>query len=205
MTICSLISVRRRLIAALFAGLLTACALLPGTDVQSNGPESYGLSAVALDQYWDSAVSLGLDWRPDAYVREVTIDVQLPNSPASSSDARFKIESPSEDLISIGVFCSAGDCEALDFEQGPGSPITHCKGIDPSEAQVSSQEALEIGLAQGGRQYIYGSNALVSLTLSRTHGNKLCTDELTWIVSFFEPETRGIDVDVDAVTGDVLD
>lgn len=193
-----------RWIIVLLAPAIAACSILSSNEPRSNGPDSYGLRAIELEEYWETALALGQDWRPDVYVREATIEVELPNSPASSSSVHFKIESPSEDMISNGVFCDEGGCEALEFEQGPGSPIAHCKGIDLSQARVSSQEALEIGLAQGGRQYIYNSDAIVSLTLSRIFGNKLCTDELTWIVSFFEPATRGIDVDIDAVTGEVL-
>jgi len=189
----------------LVALLLAGCSLLQGEPTPVDGSSSYGLRAIDLEEYWSTAMSIAKDWRADAYVKEVSIDVALPNSPASSSHVAFTIQSPSEDMLSLSISCEEGECGSLQVDQNPGSPVLHCSPIDLEEPEISSQEALELGLQNGGSQFVYDSHTLLSLTLSHLSGNQICSDRLTWRVSFFEPVTRGIRVILDAQTGEILE
>ena len=170
-----------------------------------DGPSDYGLRAIDLEEYWSTAMSTAEDWRPDAYVREISIDVALPNSPASSSHVAFTIQSPSEDMVSLSVSCEEGECRSLEVGQNPGYPVLHCSPIDVKDPAISSQEALEVGLQNGGSQFVYDSHTLLSLTLSHLSGNQVCSDRLTWRVSFLEPVTRGVRILLDATTGEILE
>jgi len=194
-----------KLSMTLVAPLLAGCSLLQGEPTSVDGPSSYGLRAIDLEEYWSTAMSTAEDWRPDAYVREVSIDVALPNSPASSSHVAFTIQSPSEDMLSLSISCEEGECRSLEADQNPGYPVLHCSPIDLEEPEISSQEALELGLQNGGSQFVYDSHTLLSLTLSHLSGNQICSDRLTWRVSFFEPVTRGVRVLLDAKTGEILE
>jgi len=193
------------MVALIIWAFPAACSLLGGSSEPTTGPSSYGLRPIALEEYWSKAMAMAEDWRPDAYVREVSIDVELPNSPASRSFVEFDILSPSVDMVSLSVHCKEGDCESLEFDQNPGYPVLQCSPIELGDASLTSQEALEIGVANGGSQFVYDSNASLSLTLSHISGNQICSDRLTWRVSFFEPVTRGVRVLLDAKTGEILD
>jgi hypothetical protein len=184
--------------------LLAGCSLLQGEPTSVDGPSGYGLRAIDLEEYWSTAMSTAEDWRPDAYVREVSIDVALPNSPASSSHVAFTIQSQGEDMVSLSVSCEENECRSLEVDQNPGYPVLHCSPIDVKDPTISSQEALEVGLQNGGSQFVYDSHTLLSLTLSHISGNQICSDRLTWRVSFFEPVTRGVRVLLDAKTGEIL-
>jgi len=193
------------MVALIIWAFPAACSLLGGSSEPTTGPSSYGLQPIALEEYWSKAMAMAEDWRPDAYVREVSIDVELPNSPASRSFVEFDILSPSVDMVRLSVHCKEGDCESLEFDQNPGYPVLQCSPIELGDASLTSQEALEIGVANGGSQFVYDSNASLSLTLSHISGNQICSDRLTWRVSFFEPVTRGVRVLLDAKTGEILD
>jgi hypothetical protein len=185
--------------------LLAGCSLLQGEPTSVDDPSSYGLRAIALEEYWSTAMSMAEDWRPDAYVREVSIDVALPNSPASSNHVAFTFQTPSDDMVSLSISCEEGDCGSLEVDQNPGYPVLHCTPIDEEDPSISSQEALEVGLQSGRSQFVYDSHASLSLTLSHISGNQICSDRLTWRVSFFEPVTRGVRVLLDAKTGEILE
>ena len=185
--------------------VLAGCSLLSGGPTASDGPPSYGLRATALEEYWSRAISIAEEWRADAYVKDVSIDVALPNSPASLNHVAFTFQSPSADMVSLSVSCEDGDCQSLQVMQEAGYPVAHCAAIEASDAEISSQDALEAGLQNGGSQFVYGSHTLLSLTLSHQAGNEICSDRLTWRVSFFEPVTRGIRVFIDARTGEILE
>ena len=189
----------------LVALLLVGCSLLQGEPTSVDGPSDYGLRAIDLEEYWSTAMSNAEDWRPDAYVREISIDVALPNSPASSSHVAFIVQSPSEDMVSLSVSCEEGECKSLEVDQNPGYPVLHCSPIDVKDPTITSQEALEVGLQNGGSQFVYDSSTSLSLTLSHISGNQMCSDRLTWRVSFFEPVTRGVRVLLDATTGEILE
>jgi len=193
------------MVALIIWAFLAACSLLRGSSEPTAGPSSYGLQPIALEEYWSKAMAMAEDWRPDAYVREVSIDVELPESPASRSFVEFDILSLSEDMVSLSVHCKEGDCESLEFDQNPGYPVLQCSPIELGDPSLTSQEALEIGIANGGSQFVYDSSASLSLTLSHISGNQICSDRLTWRVSFFEPATRGVRVLLDAKTGEILE
>jgi len=193
------------MVALMIWAFPAACSLLRGGREPTARPSSYGLQPIALEEYWSEAMAMAEDWRPDAYVREVSIDVELPESPASRSFVEFDILSPSEDMVSLSVHCKEGDCESLEFDQNPGYPVLQCSPIELGDPSLTSQEALEIGIANGGRQFVYDSNASLSLTLSHISGNQICSDRLTWMVDFFDPITRGVQMLMDAKTGEILE
>lgn len=136
--------------AVLVTLLLAGCSLLNGGPTANDGPPSYGLRAIALEEYWSRAQSLAEEWRADAYVKEVSIDVALPNSPASYDHVAFTFLSPTEDMARLSVSCEEGDCQSLEVTQDPGYPVLLCTPIGNSDAEISSQDALETGLQNGG-------------------------------------------------------
>jgi hypothetical protein len=194
-----------RLGLTLAALVLAGCSLLNGGSTPGDGPPSYGLRAIDLEEYWSRALSIAEEWQADSYVKEASIEVALPNSAASHDYVAFTFQSPSEDMISLSVTCKEGDCRSLEFMQNEGYPVLQCAPIDISDVEISSQEALEAGLQNGGSQFVYGSNTLLSVTLARHSGNKVCSDGLTWGMGIFDLVNRGILVLIDASTGEILE
>ena len=82
-------------------------------------------------------------------------------------------------MVSLGVMCEKGSCKAIEFDQSPGFPIGHCRSIELVDPEVGSQQALVIGLEQGGSNYVYNSDATALLILSYASGNKVCSERLT--------------------------
>ncbi len=169
-----------------------------------SGLETYRLVTIPLDEYWSAASEAALEWRSDAYIREVGIDVELPNSPASVSAINYFIESSSEDMVTLEVICTDGGCRAIETERNPGYPLAHCRAIELDDPEISSQEALAIALANGGRQYVYGKTSMALLSLSHTSGNRICSERLTWTAGFGDLTAPGIRVRMDAETGEIL-
>jgi hypothetical protein len=194
-----------RLGLTLAALVLAGCSLLNGGSTPGDGPPSYGLRAIDLDEYWSHALSIAKEWRADSYVKRVSIEVALPNTAGSHDYVAFTFQSPSADMVSLGVTCKEGDCQSLEVMQNEGYPVLQCAPIEVSDVEISSQDALEAGLQNGGSQFVYGSNTLLSVTLSHISGNKICSDRLTWLVSFLELGSSGFRVFIDASTGEILE
>lgn len=55
-----------RLGIALAMLILAGCSRISREPTASDGPPSYGLHAIALEEYWSRALSIAEEWRSDS-------------------------------------------------------------------------------------------------------------------------------------------
>jgi len=181
--------------------LLSSCSLLGGSATEEPMPD---LSPFPAKRFWSQAEAIALQWRSDAYPKEVIVSVELPNSEVSSSVVTFLFESPSEDLARYRVTCDETGCMPYEIEHVPGS-LFLCKPIAMNDFDLESAEVLEMALQEGGAKYVNRETATIDMFLG--YGTGACKDRLTWRVLFKEllpGPSDSFQITFDANTGEVL-
>jgi hypothetical protein len=204
----STLSRRERLLAALLLVTIVAggCA---DQGRQSQTPTSTPLRhlpALSARTFWPQASALAQEWRPDAYVRDITVevDVRLRNSSPDRRVIYFSVQSPNEDYVQLAVACDAKGCDSFEVEQKPEYPLMQCIPFALDDFTLDSGDALEIGLQRGGEKYM--QLQIVSVILKLNRASPGCTGSLEWTASFADlTAIEGLDVIIDAVTGEVVE
>ncbi len=161
------------------------------------------ISVSSVKTFWPQAMAIAQEWRSDAFVLEAEVGIRFLKSPTKGSSANFTFQSPSEDYKVFVVSCSTEKCNSFEVEHEKGYPVHHCKPFFPEDFKLDSQEALDIALQNGGADYINLQSVIADLSLSR--GFPLCTDTVIWIASFMDLANFGINIGIDANTGEVIE
>jgi hypothetical protein len=183
----------------IFTALLAGCTRAGNEKETPMISSTHHLPALSVITFWPTATDIAKEWRSDAYVFEVSVEIQLPNSPASSSNILFTFQSPSEDSKVFVVSCSEEDCNSFEVEDYGRD----CEPISIDDFKLDSQRVLGIALQHGGSDYVNLQSAFADLTLSR--GRPLCTNTVYWTASFLDLATSGIHIGIDANTGEVIE
>jgi hypothetical protein len=196
-------------LGSLFAALLVLIVVIGAcqTDVLPTPTGTLELNVPSAREYWLQALEMAQEWQPDAYVRGVDVDVPLPARPSSVRPGypgvRFSFCSASEDHITLVVSCSSERCDSFEIEQGSGYPLMHCTPIALDDFSLDSEDAVAIGLQNGGDDYMSSSTAYVVLKLHRD--SPFCEGRVQWSITFAEPSGRVLDVFVDSVSGEIIE
>jgi len=192
------------LLTVLICSMLVGCARSSTISPSTPGSEQ-PIEVVPVDAYWEEALALAKDWHSDATIRTVIIGIPLPNSKMTTSPAKFSVEAISEPMETLSIRCNEQQCESFTVARNEGHPVQQCKPLHLDDVRISSQEALEIGLRNGGKGFIETELASGDITLS--YGVGTCRERLTWYFSIYvpEPPNYGIGLWIDAQTGEVFE
>jgi hypothetical protein len=164
------------------------------------------LSPLSVKEFWSQAFTIAREWREDSYMREVTVNIRLPNVPSSYSSVTFDFQSKNEEYVSLIISCKETGCKSSEFRQETGYPLIHCTPFDLDDFKLDSRDALEIGLEAGGSRFVHSNSADITLYLS--YGSSICKDSLMWRVSFLNilsPSTDYFEIKLDPNTGEVIE
>jgi hypothetical protein len=114
----------------------------------------------------------------------------------------YVFRSASHEGETLAVICHNA-CGTEEFETTISLP--QCTPFSIDDFIIDSEQALEIGLENGGTNYIGSSSSIIKLTLGR--GFPGCNSSaVTWEVNFRNVATfNGINISLDAITGEVLE
>jgi hypothetical protein len=171
----------------IFPGLMIALALALSAcrlfiDESATSTASVELAAMSVRSAWPTAISIAQGWQEDAYVREISLSVKLPNSSLSYSRIKFLFDSPSEDSARFVVTCDQVECKSFEVKQEEGYPVLYCSPVHLEDFKLDSQEVLEIGLQKGCTAFVDREAATAELSLS--YGTGFCGHRLFWGVQF---------------------
>jgi hypothetical protein len=190
------------LLLLVFAGGCAGCEREDITSVSNPSPP-----VVSARNFWSQALDMAQEWRSDAYVRLVRVDVPTPNGEVPErEDPRvgFVFQSPSEDHVTLVVTCGVKGCSSFEEARKLGYPVRQCIPIAFDDFTLDSADVLDISLQQGGQDYVSLPSASIFLKLSRSSPS--CTESVVWRAAFIDVANRtGLDVIVDAVTGEIIE
>lgn len=192
-----------RIILTLIAITITVSACV-NQGLESTTPplQNTHLSALSSRVFWTQALALAQEWRTDAYITNVEVDVRLPNVPSSRSIVSLLFQSPSENLVTLTVWCNAEGCSSFEFEHT--TPLQQCTPITLDDFVLDSSDVLDIGLQYGGEAYAHRRTASVLLQLYRHSPS--CTGSIQWTVKFADlATTEGLIIVIDPITGEVIE
>jgi hypothetical protein len=148
-------------------------------------------------------MELAQKWHTDAYLLEVSVDVELPHVAWSKNEVSFGFQSPSNTEMVLEVYCSKNFCYSEELTTTISLP--QCIPLEINDSLLEGQEALELGLAAGGVEYIYSKNAHIDLHLERNYP-RCDGSSITWGVQFGNMTTfERVNFVFDAVTGELLE
>ncbi|OQY27321.1 MAG: hypothetical protein B6I38_10220 [Anaerolineaceae bacterium 4572_5.1] len=179
----------------------TGCNFL-GNNASDNTSQTPNISVLSVKFHWPQALELAQKWHSDAYLIDVTVDVLLPHVPSSRAEVGFVFRSPSDEKATLGVICHNA-CYTEKFNSSLSLP--QCTPFSIDDIALDSKDALEIGLADGRDTYVDVQNASLQLKLERNYPR--CDGSMiTWNIRFSNIVTfEGIDIVIDALTGDVTE
>ncbi len=184
-------------IAATFSALLSSCRDQP----DSTNP-SPSLPILSVEAYWDFAHEHAYAWHADAQVFEVYTEVDLPDSPLSSSIIRFTFVSPNDRTTEWVISCTPEGCKSFEINREPGYPSPLCV-FERDDFRIDSKEVLKISLGEGIDDFVSEEKAWVYLKLGHTG---TCLDNLVWAASgFISSPLQSTFVWIDAMTGEVIE
>jgi hypothetical protein len=196
-------SLGARIVVAVTAITIAISACVnQGLESATPSLQNIRLSALSSRVLWPQALALAQEWRCDAYISNVGVEVRLPNVPSSRSTVSLLFQSPSEDLGTLTVLCNAEGCSSFEFEHT--RTLQKCTPIALDDFVLDSSDVLEIGLQHGGETYVHRRTASVLLQLGRHSPS--CTGSVQWTVKFADlATTEGLIVVIDPITGEVIE
>jgi len=158
--------------------------------------------------YWDEASGLAVNWQKDAYLTNASVEIPLPNANRGvKAGTLFRFQALGNDTSFLLVNCSKNMCDKKESKRNPEFPVTHSKPITKSDFDISSANAFEIGVREGGIEYIYNENSEAFLILIRDNPDN--SGRVIWVVNFIQFRTgdfpEELMVEIDANTGEVLE
>ena len=195
----------------LLINLIIACIFLSGCGGEKAEIKNFDVDnfeILSAKGYWDEAIRQAENWQEQAYLTHVSIDIPLPNAKRGVSAAvGFHFLTSDSDILKLTVSCSGVNCSKRETEHDPDFPLQHSKKIGKNEFTLTSQEAFEIGVKEGGVEYIYNDNVVSSLVLMRDFNDY--SGPVIWVVKFLQFRTGDFPekfrVEIDANTGEVME
>ena len=158
--------------------------------------------------YWDEAVRQAENWQEEAYLTHVSIEIPLPNSGMGESAVLgFHFLTSDSDILKLTVACKNNSCSQRETKHNPDFPLQHGKPIQKDDFSLTGEHAFEIGIQEGGINYIYNEDVVASLVLGRDGNDN--SGPVIWVVNFIQFRTgdfpEELMVEIDANTGEVLE
>jgi len=149
-----------------------------------------------------SALALAQEWHADAYLLTLSVNVELPHGIPNSDWISFEFRSPSNRKNVLSVFCQK-NCRSQELTTTIELP--QCPPLEISDSLLESGEVFELGLKNGGIDYINRENASASMYLERNYPR--CTGSvITWSVQFeIDFTSEHLRFIVDAESGELLE
>ena len=192
---------RSQMLLAVLAHILVmaGCTRIENTALAPT--HSSDLSVPSVKDLWSQALSMAGEWHSDAYVTGVSVYI----SSWGSSETSFSFQSPSDADATFDVTCDTAGCSSSVLQMKPAyPPMMECIPVALDDFALDSRDAFNIGLQQGGEEYMQASALYILLMLSRPV--PYCKGPMTWSVSFIDLTTaEGIQVRIDAATGEVIE
>lgn len=160
------------------------------------------INTLSVKYHWPNALELAQKWQSDAYLIDVDVDVKLPQAEFGSDYVHFVFQSPSNEQLSLLVSCSR-NCYFEELSTTIALP--QCIPFEINESILEGEDALELGLINGGVNHINSRNASIQLRLERNYPR--CNGStITWSVTFGNYDTfERITYNFDAVSGELLE
>lgn len=156
----------------------------------------------SVKDYLPQAMKIAQKWHSDAYLLNLSIEVELPQVEWSENTITFGFQSPSNETKVLAVDCS-GFCYSQELTTTISLP--QCLPLEVNDSLLGSQEALNLGLANGGSDYVYNENAYVQLDLDRNYP-RCDGSTITWEVQFGNMTTfKRVIFVFDAISGELLE
>lgn len=170
-----------KLIFGILLVLLSSTCSVADREVNDNAePTVPRFTVLLVRDYLPSALALAQEWQSDAYLLNISVDVELPHVKSISNEISFEFRSPSNENISLVIFCQK-TCSSEELTTTIELP--QCLPLEISDSLLESREALELGLKNGGVDYINGENAYAFMYLERNYPR--CNGStVTWRVQF---------------------
>lgn len=185
-----------------------ASGCMPNIVQESMNPTSttreFGIVPLSVKDAWPQAIDIAKKWDADAYLYDVAVDVQTPNTDYSIDESRFGFRSPAAEKSILSVECHRGR-GCLSKEYHTTITLPQCIPFNVEEKFLDSEQALNIALNNGGVEYVNKQNFSLMMTLRRDYPR--CEGSLiTWEIDFSNIFTlENIAIVIDATTGEVLE
>lgn len=182
--------------------IASSCRIGDGNDVVDKKSTIPHINVLSVKYHWPTALELAQKWHSDAYLIDVLVDVKLPQTDFGSDYVHFGFQSPANEKLALIVSC-ARNCY---FEEVSTTiALPQCLPFEINEALLDGEDALELGLINGGIDHINSKNASVQLRLERNYPR--CDGSiLTWSVTFGNFITfERVTYTMDAVSGELLE
>ena len=195
-------NVSKSIILILLVFVASSCGANNRNEVVDRKSTIPHINTLSVKYHWPIALELAQKWHSDSYLVDVKVDVKLPQAEFGSDYVHFGFQSPSNEQLMLLVSCSR-NCY---FEEVSTTiSLPQCLPFEINESILESEDALELGLINGGADYINGRNASIQLRLERNYPR--CNGStLTWSVTFGNYVTfERITYTIDAVSGELLE
>lgn len=163
---------------------------------------------LSVQNLWKEAVIVAEDWSSEAYCTHASVNIPLPNSERGvRASAVYNFQTTEDDMVSLTVGCSGVSCKMKETQHTPQYPVSFNEPINYDDFSITSEQAFETGVREGGIKYIYNKDAVAFLILQRDF--KDYSGPVVWIVDFIQYKPNNfpeeIRVKIDANTGEVLE
>jgi hypothetical protein len=168
-------------------------------------PQRPQLRALSARDYYPIALEKARQWRPDAYLSDISVDVLAEEEIGRPLRVSFGFESPSDDRHSLLIFfredSDEPELESVDHR----TPISVRNPIGSEDWSVDSVEVLAIALDNGGSEFLTKHDPeMMNLYLERLP--TVPGARLKWRASFWDWDTGELlDVEIDPKTGEVIE
>lgn len=160
------------------------------------------VNVLLVRDHLPTALTLAKERYSDAYLLGILVHVELPQVNSGGDEISFEFRSPSNKKMSLIVFCQ----KACHIEETTTTlELPQCPSLEINNSLIESDEALELGLKNGGADYLSRENAYLFLTLERNYP-RCDGSTITWRVQFGDLVTRErISFTFDAVSRELLE
>jgi hypothetical protein len=168
-------------------------------------PQRPHLRALSARDYYPIALEKARQWRPDAYLSDISVDVLAEEEIERSLRVTFGFESPSDDRHSLLIFFREDSDEPQLERVEHRTPISVRNPISSEDWPVDSVKALAIALDNGGSEFLTKHDPeMMNLYLERLP--TVPGARLKWRASFWDwsPDEL-IWIMIDPRTGDVIE
>ena len=145
-----------KLIFGVFLAILVStCSVAEREVIDNTGPTVPQFNVLSVRDYLSSALALAQEWQSDAYLLNVSVNVELPHVKSSNNEVSFEFRSPSNENVSLVISCQ----KTCSSEELTTVRLPQCTPLEISDSLLESDDALALGLKSGGINYINGENA----------------------------------------------
>jgi hypothetical protein len=190
------------LLGIFMLSLFSGCGVIGGEIDGGTQSKSPHLNALSIREHWPQAQELAQMWHTDAYLHYISVDVELPQVASSKNESSFAFQSPSNEKMGLVVYCSKS---CYSHEVTSTISLPQCPPLEINDSLLESEEALNLGLTNGGIDYVNNKNASVTLKLERNYP-RCDGSTVTWMVTFGNIVTfERVRFIFDAVSGELLE